>query len=164
MVREATRDRQEDRIDMAQIQDEIAQLSDALANPDSVRSAELLAEEIASRATAKRYQWFPSEATAKFSDATVNGILAPNEKEGKICLYFQWQKSGHDHHAKIKKWLPKASDKALSVLRAGGWKATSNYASHGLDLTATIRVADVCRIGLHDVSAHVKDAAPVFQF
>jgi hypothetical protein len=88
LIHQATLDRQEDRPDISEIQNELVRLYDAIEDPTSVRSAELLAEEIAARATGNRYEWDGERLEAKLLETMVAAKIFGSENERLLKLTF----------------------------------------------------------------------------
>jgi hypothetical protein len=127
LIVNSTRDRQADRWDLTQIQGELARLIETLTGPSSVSSAELLAEEIMTRARlAEAYEWGESDlvaSTVLFSGVQVR--LEGDESNHLVKLHIFWHRRGEEDWRKVGKWIPDATKRAASALKTVGWSIQS---------------------------------------
>jgi len=121
----ATQDKQSDRWDMSQIAGELEQLSSAFSDPTTVKSAELLAEEIAARTameTNRKYSWDADKNEAKIS--MLSGVtldFIPHETKHSIEIVFLWTNIRTRIHKEIRKYLGPRCEQAISLLKKMGW-------------------------------------------
>jgi hypothetical protein len=120
LIDNSTKERQSERLDMAQIQDEIYRLADVLRHPDRVKSAELIAEEIVAR-TEHAYSWSADKFGAQIVlDTGVTVMLQGREADAKLRLKLSWL--SRSRSAKnVGKFLKPAGDRASGILRKAGW-------------------------------------------
>lgn len=123
LVSNAVRPRQAERWDMQQILGELERLQEAVTKPTNVVSAEMIAEELARRSFTGRYSWNADDLIASIETPTGLTVSIRGDEIGRrIWLEAGWQQMGSAHHAKIRKWLPGACDKARSVLYSAEWR------------------------------------------
>lgn len=121
LIATATRYQQSERWDVAQIYGELQRLSEAEANPQSVQSAELVAEELASRA-GLQYTWNHDHNAAECQLASgVLAIIRGEEIERRVSLSVSWRSTGKEEFKRVSKWIPGAIASATATLRASGW-------------------------------------------
>ncbi|MCK5827918.1 protein kinase [Candidatus Bipolaricaulota bacterium] len=126
MIINCTRDEQSERWDMTQAWLELSRLSDALADPRTVRSAELWAEELAARAcsrlTQEEYGWNSDTLTAGL--ALQRGVtieLMGDESRHSVVLSVDWMVKEGQTPSGIVKYLPGKCQRAEDALRKHGW-------------------------------------------
>jgi len=119
----ATRHKQSARWDMSQILRELERLRDALTHPTNVESAELLAEELASRSLDQPYKWSSDELAAHIDLPTgLSLAIKADEHRHEVKAKIEWKDMDRSaHHSKLTKWLPRASEQATSILRKANW-------------------------------------------
>ena len=143
LILSSTRQEQGKRWDMAQIQSELERLSGAESAPNSVRSAELLAEELAYRCGfMKGYEWSDNKlAAVKGSPSGSRFELRGDESRRRIYFDMAWGDPGVMGKKHLGKWIVPASNAAADILRGAGWQVEqipSRYAS--IRLLASIAV------------------------
>jgi serine/threonine protein kinase len=123
LIVQCTRDAQNERWDMSQVEIEIARLNDALAHPDVVSSAELLAEELISRTGYRRsYRWDEDRLFAEVGLPSGLALRAIGDERGaKVIVAIDWMSSGEYSRKRVMKWLPSAGDRVRKALVSGGW-------------------------------------------
>ena len=122
LILRATCHDQKDRWDMAQIESELQRLSEAVENSNSVRSAELVAEEIAARCQfMSGYSWDDDRAMAiKETPSEVRLCIMGDESDRAIRIELSWGLPGvHGRGESIGKWVPQRMDTAVDILRGG---------------------------------------------
>ena len=140
LVIRATQDRQAERWDIAQINDELGRLRAALASPERVVSAELLAEEIAARC-GRDYKWDDETATATMqlpSGLTIR--IAGDESDRLVLLRLNWSSSGQEERKQVGKWLAPATERCVGLLTKSGWRIRTRnvQAPRSVALEATL--------------------------
>ena len=143
LIINATNNTQADRWDMTQIQDELQRLSAAQSDPETMVSAELIAEEIAARSE-RDYEWNDDNGMAHIrlpSGADIR--IAGSETSRRIAIGVNWSASGRQERKKIRKWIRPAGERCAKILKAAGWSiTTSNVQRTGsIALEATIRAS-----------------------
>lgn len=164
LILNSTHDRQSSRWDMSQIRDELKRLSDAFLFPTKVVSAELLAEEIAAR-TRRKYTWIDDQMSAVFQLTSGLEIkISGNESARMVLASLNWSSRGRHVRKRIDKWMPRAREECVRVLKSVGWKiridnaqprqsvvivaelkveqATLEIASHSEAITKVIQLLD----------------------
>ena len=129
LIYKATQQNQSDRWDMSQIEGELLRLLSAVENPDSVESAELLAEELAASCPFMNdYDWDDNRLLAK--KGTASGIevnIIGEETTREIQIELIWGLPGvHGHGEGVGKWIPERMDKAVDILRKAGWEIAAS--------------------------------------
>lgn len=134
LIENATRDVQAERWDMSQIEGELELLKEAYSYPQSVQSTELLAEEIAARtsrlvSSGTLYEWNPDTTQACISlPSGVQVQFIPHEARRVVEIAFSWMNPGTVIHKNIRKYLPKACERAISELHRTGWESKGGTA------------------------------------
>ncbi len=121
LIDNSTKERQSERYDMAQIQDEIFRLTEAL-RPDRVKSAELIAEEVIARTHhGHGYSWNADKFEAEVAQNNgVTVLLQGREADAKLRLKLSWL--SRSRNAKnVGKFLKPAGDRVTATLRKAGW-------------------------------------------
>lgn len=123
VIKNATRDKQNERWDMSQIAGELTRLDQALRNPSTVESAELLCEELVARSSlAGMYIWEEDENTARLTLETgVSVSVTGDETARAVKIAMSWTDDGSHNRRNVGRWIPKACNKANSALKRVGW-------------------------------------------
>jgi len=143
-----TRDKQALRWDMSQIKDELERLQEALLNPESVESAELWAEELATRVehqldVTKTYTWNQDRGVATFRFASgVELRIGNNEAERRVKAWINWMSAGNQEYKRIYKYLPGKCEKATARLKKCGWRVLEskhniNMVHYGVEMSVS---------------------------
>ncbi len=155
LIENCTKDDQNRRWEMAYVLGELEQLGDAEQNPNSVRSVELLTEEIASRAFTGGFEWDDEHGTARYSFGGFKLSLKADVRQSLVSLDLDWSRIGGEGHQSVKKWLPVERDRVLALLRGSGWEASCTINTGHLSCAATISSAEASR--------YVKEIAKAIQ-
>lgn len=122
LVVAATRAEQSRRLDATQIESEFGRLVATLRNPEEVDSAELLSEEIAARAVPGEYEWDENALAAGIElPSRVRISVTAKEASNQVELRIGWVSAGDEDRRGLEKYVRQSIDKAVSVLREGGW-------------------------------------------
>ena len=165
IIMRATRDKQADRWDMAQIHDELRRLRDAHRSPEDVVSAELLAEEIAARC-GRGYEWDGNRATAtmQLPSGLKVGIVGDESGRQLVCR-LGWESSGQEDRKKVGKWMKSATERCDGLFKKAGWRITAKNvrppSSVALEATLSVRRASA---GLAAAAAVVSQAGTDLSF
>jgi serine/threonine protein kinase len=124
LIQNATRDKQNERWDVSQIQGELERLLAAILSPETVRSAEMLAEEVAMRTEVMRnYEWDPDRRAARIRLPSGLSIeVIGDESAARVRIEVKWQSTGVDEWKKVGKWIAPAAKNAASALLGGKWR------------------------------------------
>ncbi len=133
LVKSATLHNQSERWDMTQIQAELQRLREAILNPASPPSAELVAEEIAARCEFSHgYEWNANLlAAVKQQPSGVRFEIRGDETERRVFTSMSWGSPGVQGRRHLGKWIGSAKDRARDILEKSGWRieeTRSNYA------------------------------------
>jgi hypothetical protein len=151
---------------MAEIAGELERLYDAVDDPDSVSSTELLVEEIAARTGVfASYDWDPDKVGAVRS--LVSGMrieLVANLEEQRICLRLEWTSTGSEERRNLGKYVRANGKGAADRLKSGGWARTeSEIDSRSVVITSSIASHEaVGRVS--DIAGSIDHAARDLQF
>ena len=109
---------------MSQILWELERLREALTKPQTVESAELLAEELAARSFDQPYKWSSDEFAARIDLPTGLSVAIRGDERRKVVeARVEWMRTDpSSHYSKVTKWLPRASEQAYSILSKARWK------------------------------------------
>lgn len=143
LIEEATRDAQDERLDVARIEDELLRLGEAERKPADVRSVELLTEELAARSFSRRYQWNREKLSATYFAGSVQVAVIGSESKGEVSCEFQWLQGADEHHQDVRRWLPRALEAASSALRAKGWTVDASINTGQLRGLARLRAREL---------------------
>ena len=146
LIQSATRDRQSERWDMTQIQSELQRLHKAVLHPTSVRSVELVAEEVAARCEfSSDYQWDSNTlAAVKETPSGVRVELVGDESQRSVLANLNSGSSGVQSRSSLGKWIDPAMISARDILESFGWRiedARSEYAR--ISISASLPVEHV---------------------
>jgi eukaryotic-like serine/threonine-protein kinase len=141
----ATQQQQDDRCDVSQIKDELKQLLQAVQNPSAVRSAELLAEELAHRAFPVPYHWNRDTTAAEAHAGGLTIALQGLEKSAQVKFMCGWSQQGNERFETVRKWLPNASNAAEAALRRKQWRIENRDArdNYQFELAATMTAGEI---------------------
>ena len=145
LVEFATQDKQSERWDMTQIQAELQRLHSAVLNPSSIRSVELVAEEVAARCDfSKDYEWDGNIlAAVKENPSGVRIELVGDESAGRVLANLSWGRPGVQGRAHLGRWIEPAMKTVRDMLRSSGWRieeSRSEYAHIAISASLSNRV------------------------
>lgn len=163
LIHNATMERQEQRWDMSRIEGELDRLREAQAGLLPVQSAELLAEEIGARAFKGRYEWDDDASTATYKVGGTCINISGDERSRKVIVEFNWLKGGDDNNQSVKKWLPNAKNKILSLFNNAGWRCTGMINTGQLNGKAEIDV-DVVKKNLQHAATALNASLHALNF
>lgn len=123
----ATKDKQVERWDCAQILGELERLKIAVAYPLKISSAELVADELVYRTCklldhTEFYHWSPDKISGslKLSSGVSIECIA-DETNQRIKLNFRWDNQGNNAHKNVGKYLKRNCEHTISQLTGVGW-------------------------------------------
>jgi hypothetical protein len=114
-----TRLNQDERWDLGQVTRELNRLKDILSDPSSVRSAELLAEEVVARCGS-----YVRNEDGRFRREGTGGVeLVAEWSEGKasVSIRLSWIDQGTTNRRAVGKYIGSKAEQAIAELRRGGW-------------------------------------------
>lgn len=171
LIEYSTRDKQSERWDLSMMEGELERLQEAETDPSSVRSAELWAEEVASRAVTSLgshapYQWNPNTSTATVK--LVRGVrilVKACESKDRVEATIAWAGTGDEDYRRIKKYMPAKCEKAVSILKKGRWQIQGkiNHTSASALCTSSIAVP-LLQSGLDNAAAMLSSAITEMRF
>lgn len=144
LIEHSTKDGQAERWDMTQIRGELERLQSALKTPESVESAELVAEETVARTGYKdSYHWDEDELSASIALPTGMQVrLQGHESKRQLILTIAWESHGNEERRKVTKYLKVALEELRAILRKAGWDISSDSQWSGsLNITACCGIA-----------------------
>jgi hypothetical protein len=123
LIVSCTAEEQAARWDLSQIYGELKRLREAHESPMSVRSAELVAEELLARTNLTEYRWDSDRLAGSIQlasgvEITVGGL----ESRREVGIRATWTTRGDQKWKSVAKWVPQACEKAQSVLRKSNWE------------------------------------------
>lgn len=124
LVLRATQDCQAQRWDLGEITAELRRMEETLKNPESVRSAELIAEEIAARNADHEYEWDEDKYSARILLASgISIVLHADESQRNIELWISWDSRGDIsiNRRNVGKYATNEIDNTISMMRKHGW-------------------------------------------
>jgi hypothetical protein len=123
LVAMSTRDRQAERLDLSQILAELERMLTAVATPENLAAADVVAEELAARAAyLQDYRWDEDSLTASVQRPTgLTCRLAGDLAKSQVSLVIEWTNLGNDVWKRVNKKLPDASRAAHEALEKAGW-------------------------------------------
>ena len=138
LIEECTRPNQSERWDMTQIISEVDRLMLCLKNPGLIRSAEIVAEELAARAFSNKYRWLRESLCADISIGGIQVTICGSESAREITIVVTWTHTGSSSFKSVSQWLPDAADKIASRFRRIDWKVTSDLGQYLWTMTAKL--------------------------
>jgi len=167
-IANSTLDSQSERWDMTQINNEVARLYEAILSPDKVSSAELIAEELASRCSAMLdYEWERNKSCAKKNSSSGSIIeIVGNEADHTVDLDISWSHTGSGEWRKISKYLESRTRISVDALKKDGWKVLRddvNASMYAVNIKASID-ATIVRSSFKDVADTIDSIASNFRF
>jgi serine/threonine protein kinase len=165
LIINATNDSQSARWDMSQIEGELLRLEEAFLSPDSVKSAELIAEELITRSNWRdKYKWDEDKLLAEIS--LLSGIkikIRGVESETKIDMSIEWTNKGFQNRKRLTKWLPQAATQVESSLKKRNWITSSNIEQQYLHIQASIKVDGILK-NMTDIVDGINQIETIFCF
>jgi serine/threonine protein kinase len=138
LIQNATQDRQSARWDFYQIIAELENLSSALLRPHEVQSAEMIAEEVATRSQ-QNFTWNPERLQSGLSlPSGVRVAVAAEDNDRLIRTTIVWESTGVQEHKRVGKWLPSALEGAAAALSGGGWQCGRSLSGQRGEITGTL--------------------------
>jgi eukaryotic-like serine/threonine-protein kinase len=155
---------QDSRPDMGRLQDELSRLREATLDPDSVRSAELWAEELIAHAVGDEYEWNPDTLEATHQTPTGwSTTTKGDEASGEVILSSSWLHKGQQNRREVAHYVKTAVEKATALLKKSGWQIrSSNYESQSLLIVATLPVeglSAICEKASKGLAQHIQTVA-----
>ena len=140
-----TREEQNSRFEMAQIQGELQSLIDYIDNPTTLSSVSVLTEELAIRTDYMRaYVWDDRFSKAVFQATEERCIsLQADIPNSTIVLNFLWQNSGTQDWTQLNRLLEKGFPSLLECLKQAGWDVSHTKATRTFNVVGTIPATDV---------------------
>ncbi|MEM1212750.1 MAG: SIR2 family protein [Planctomycetota bacterium] len=166
LIEWSAQNEQSNRIDMSRICGELERLLQAVRNPATIDSPELLAEEIAARSHLyDKYSWNRDGFEASVS--LPSGVLlriTGCESEQTVRVDIKWTSSATETAKKIGKWIPNACNRALSALSKSGWTTRLiNRDTSTANIEANAHVSQI-RGRLDRYAKPMSDVIQAFQF
>lgn len=145
LIASATQEEQARRWDVIQLRSELNRLRDANRDPESVASAELLAEEISARCSLmSRYEWRGEDLSVGKNFGTgLTVSLSGNETSQEVNINLVRTSTEADNRNKLKESILSAKDNVYRALKDGGWIVSSDVGKGMLTMRAHISVASV---------------------
>jgi serine/threonine protein kinase len=162
LIDNSTRHVQAERWDMSQIERELERLSNAMAKPRTVESAELIAEELMSRTRYRdTYAWNPDKLEVSLDLPTGTVVqLQGRESDRQIRLNFVWTKA---KGRKVNRYVTPAVEQAKALLSKAGWTITADdRGAQQAHLGAAISV-ETARAKLVEIARSVECAVEKLQ-
>ncbi len=145
LIVSSTREEQNSRLEMSQIQGELQSLIDYIDNPTVLSSVSVLTEELAiSTDTLRSYVWDEqnSRATYQITEEKVVSLQA-DIANNEIMFNFMWQNSGTQEWSQINRLLEKGFPHFVEALKLAGWRVSHTKASRTFNVSATISALHV---------------------
>lgn len=133
LIENSTHIDQSRRWDVGQIEDELLRLRQALSAPESVRSAELLAEELVARAfPGDPYHWSQDGATAtRRVVRQVTLSVSGSEALSTVELRAHWTQTGDFQRGTTGQWASDSTAKIRNLLLKESWNIEDSKSSQG---------------------------------
>lgn len=166
LIIHATRDNQNERVDVTQIYNELLRLRDAWLIPHDVRDPDLVANEMAARCDAMvGYEWDDDTQSAIVENATGLRIsLGGVESTQQVRMEFVQSKEAHQEYRRAGRARAPATDATVAALRGGGWALDSiEVGASGLRISARLGTDDA-RTNLDGVVRSVDKAVRAIRF
>lgn len=146
LIRACTLDKQGLRPDMPAMISELMRIDKTVRDPNDVTSAELLAEELAVRASDGRdCHWDENKLGCNIQLASGLSInLKPIEFSGSIDMDISYVEKGSAERRNVRKYVDDRRKEATSLLRNAGWQITSEgREAASLRICASISVSSL---------------------
>ncbi len=156
----ATRDNQAERWDMAEITGELDRLLGAVRDPDSVKSAELLTEEVAARCEAlSGYEWDADGVRARRILPTgIRISLATELATQSVRLEIDWTRTGMEERGNLGKYIVAGAQATADQLRSFGWVQVKDEVKLGTVHIGASLSSEAVRSRLNDVADSIDKA------
>jgi hypothetical protein len=147
LIEQATQDEQHKRWDMTKILGELTNLRQAIEQPLELRSAEHLAEEVATRGFDHPYRWdFDGLAAILELPTGLTASCKASESERAVHLRLDWKATGKQHQSRVTKWIGDVLPQVKSILQRAKWqKVTTDRHSQGLTVHAQFSTDQIAR-------------------
>jgi len=119
LIHNSTKERQEERWDITRIYGEISRLREAIIEPESIISAELLAEELSARCFGEQYTWNSDRFIATYKMAGTQVDVIGDERKGVVKVDFKWLATDDRD---VKRWLGRVRDQVNSAFSGDDWR------------------------------------------
>lgn len=141
----ATQELQEKRWDNFQVKSELQRLYEAHSNPDSVRSSEMLAEEVAARCPALvPYEWNDMNFSVEKDFGTGLTVSLRGDENGQeIQLAISRTATASDNRARLPDAIAKARDNVRILLSEAGWSVSTDVGQGMLSVRASVPSVEV---------------------
>ena len=143
LIKSATLHNQSERWDMSQIQAELQRLYEAVLNPTSIQSAELIAEEIGARCEfSSGYDWDANQLMAvKEQPSGVKLEIRGDESQRRVFTSISWGDPGVQGKRHLGKFIQPSMNSAREILESSEWQienTRTNYAH--ISISASVPV------------------------
>lgn len=156
LIIRATLHKQADRWDIAQINDELERLREALSTPDRVVSAELLAEEVTARCSSVEYTWDDDKATAVVQlESGLVARISGEETKRQLVVALNWSSSGLQERKRVGKWMRPATERCIAKLKKAGWEIS------GKNIQAPITISIEATLPVEQAAASLSATAEI---
>lgn len=165
----STRFEQSLRLDLSEIAHEVDRIKMCHDSPNEIPYAELWCEELLCRVFGSKKDDYTWDTERMVGSATLAGgmqwTLSSNEVDRNIALDLRWASSGQEEWKRVNKYLPKAVERAVSLLKGSGWSINSKDIGAGgsFVVMATIKVEDL-RKHHNRVISGMKDTVSALSF
>jgi serine/threonine protein kinase len=138
------------RPDMGEMEFELSRIHQCLTSPETVKSAELIAENLFFDVFAGDYEWNDDELAAKRRLASgIEFLIRSLQDDSMLELVVTYAAQGHEARKHVSKYLTKSFDQAKRLLRENGWKVVVDQVD-----SSAARVS--CRVGANEALPFVK--------
>jgi len=166
LILSATKNRQQERWDMGQIEAELDRLNQVIkGNTQKIMAVDIWTEELAARINLRAdYSWDEDSRTAAFNlKSGLSVKLIADESNRKMRVLIEWLETGNSLKKNIDKYLPTATTKAIALLRSSGFYVQQSVARRSALLEVQINVQDV-KNRINEVAQAIEAAASEFYF
>lgn len=145
LIQGATREDQNSRLEMTQIQGELESLIGYINNPTTLSSISILVEELAMRTQHMQgYSWDEQATRAEFQATPERRIaFEANIPSSIIAIKIEWRNAGTQDWGQISRLLEKGYPKLLTALKQNGWSVNHTKAQRSFVVMADIPAGDV---------------------
>lgn len=141
----ATQELQEKRWDIVQVKSELQRLYESHVAPDSVKSSEMLAEEVAARCSALvPYEWNDMNFSIEKDFGTGLVVSLRGDENGQeIQLAVSRTATASDNRARLPDAIAKARDNVRLLLGDAGWNVSADIGQGMLSVRASVPSIEV---------------------
>ncbi len=163
LVRNSTKEKQADRIDVVQFESELTRMLVAEETPNNVRDVDFWAEELAKRSSDLPFTYDSKSGEYVFTLGGLGVRLSCSAIEDEIDVHLDWKAQGGEHYKDVRKWIGKIVDQINAAMKRGGWRGKVEALGYQSNGKFSINTASL-RSNCETLSQSLREAIEIGQF